>query len=176
MALHASTLQDTANGPVRTHRIAKAIEKADGAVKPYVKSVKGVTLRDAPVFKRILAIVQRVVPARLLSLLKIQPKGGEAIEGKAVPVQVSPKRQVVRSAPPPNHLSATPPKALPKPPGSAPKSTDAGVVVPPEIEKAGQDVINSVGDFFKNVGGSMDNLLVGEKKPAAPKQRGIIIA
>ena len=134
------------------------------------------TLRDAPVFKRILAIVQRVVPARLLSLLKMQPKGCEAIEGKAVPVQVAPKRQVVRSAPPPTRLSATPPKALPKPPSGAPQPADAGIVVPPEIEKAGQDVINSVGDFFKNVGGSMDNLLAGEKQPPAPKLRGVIIA
>lgn len=174
-----SWLHATKNVPLiqKTNgRLANAMEKADNVVKPYVKSLSGVTLSDIPVFKRLLAIVQRVAPTRILGLLKLQ-KRGETTEGKAVPVQVTPKRQAVRSAPPPTRLGATPPKALPKPPGAleTPRA-EAGIAVPSEIEKAGQEVMNTVGDFFKNVGGSMDNLLVGEKQPPAPKQRGVIIA
>jgi hypothetical protein len=167
------------------------MQKADGAVKPYVKSISGVTLRDVPVFKRLLAIVQRVVPARVLGLLRLQRKGADT-EGKAVPVQVAPKRQTVRSAPPPTPtrlgaappraLGTTPPKALPNPPAAAaaagapePLREEAGIAMPLEIEKAGQEVINTVGDFFKNMGGSVDNLLAGEKEKE-PKRRGIIIA
>lgn len=168
------------------------MQKADGAVKPYVKSISGVTLRDVPVFKRLLAIVQRVVPARVLGLLRLQRKGADTTEGKVVPVQVAPKRQTVRSAPPPTPtrlgaatpqaLGATPPKALPNPPAAAPAAgatkpprEEAGIAMPLEIEKAGQEVINTVGDFFKNMGGSMDNLLAGEKDKE-PKRRGMIIA
>ena len=166
-------------------RIERTLAKADQFVKPYVKSLQLVHWHDFPVLKRLLNLVEKVIPERILRWTQLHAEDAKG-DGSVTAIAAA-RSHTLRAAPPAAQASPS-------------KDQDTKKVVVPglrldklvnkddasqdmnEFEKAGAETLRVMGDLWKSVvghdatGKTHDDVPRGDDISPATPRRGMIVA